>query len=85
MTLLDASELMRREDFKTTCEFTSISSRIIATALAANSAVLLASLLLSRTLFSKAHFLSPGKLLADASVVFASYYGGAMYLSCAIE
>jgi hypothetical protein len=81
MTLLDTCELMQKKDFRATPEFKTISAQIVITAVAASAAAILTSIILSRTIFSKAHFFSPIKLLTELSVVFVSYYAGALYLS----
>lgn len=81
MTLLDTSELMRKEDFKTSSAFKPISDQIMYTAVAANAFVIFTSIILSRTVFSKSHFFSPTKLLSDLSLVSFSYYAAALYLS----
>lgn len=81
MTLLDTSELMQNEDFKTSSLFKPISDQIMYTAVAANAAVIFTSIILSRTVFSKSHFFSPTKLISDLSLIFLSYYAAALYLS----
>jgi hypothetical protein len=81
MTLLDTNELMQKDDFKTSPAFKPISDQIMYTAVAANAAVIFTSIMLSRTVFSKSHFFSPTKLLADLSLVFLSYYAAGLYLS----
>jgi hypothetical protein len=85
MTLLDTGELMFKEEFKATPTFEAISNQVIYSAVGANLAAVLSSILLSKTVFARSKFLSPLKLLADCALVFTSYYFAAIYLSQSIR
>ena len=83
-TLLDASELMFREDFKTTQHYSDISQDILTAAVASNTAVVLTSLITSR-IFKQTRVFSPVKLLGDVAIIVAGYSMGAKWLAQTIQ
>jgi hypothetical protein len=83
-TLLDASELMFRDDFKSTKHYSVISDNILTAAIASNVGVVLTSLTTSRV-FKQTRIFSPIKLLGDMVIIVAGYYIGAIWLAETIQ